>query len=153
MRKITLFLVMLTCLGCMTINIPKYIKDESPYKRKFFASFEKTMLATTTALEELGWQVTGTANPASYDRDKEVKDEHIKQALIFVEVRQTPLFVSSRYANLNILMRSDDQSTDMEIRYWAITPALFKNFESRKNDKAIAKIFDRIEDLLKETPK
>jgi len=152
MKIISFFLAIVMCAGCVTVNIPKYIQEESPYKKKFYATFEKTMLATTKTLEELGWQVTGTADPASYDREKDLKDANIKQALIFVEVRQTPLFVSSKYTNLNILLQSDDQATDMEIRYLAVTPAILKDLKSRKNDKAVGKILDRIEELLKETP-
>jgi len=152
MKKIILLWMAICCIGCVTVNIPKYIKDESPYKKKFYASFEKTMLATTNVLEGLGWKVTGTANPANYDREKDIKNNNIKQTLIFVEVKQTPLFVSSRYTNLNIFLRSDEQSTDMEIRYLAVTPAFFKDMQSHKNDKAVGKIFDRIEEILKETP-
>ena len=44
----------------------KYLKDEFPYKKKFYAGYDETLAATTDALKDLGWQIAETAHPSVF---------------------------------------------------------------------------------------
>ncbi len=149
MRKIICLILVFLCAGCVSVKVSRYIKEESPYKKNFYASFEETLLAVNKALEEFGWKVTETADPQTYERDQGLPGESVRQVLLFTEVRQTPLIVSSRYMNLNVFLRWDGQKTGVEIRYQAVTPVLVKDMRSQKNDAVVNKILDRIGELLK----
>ena len=147
MKKIWWFLVFVMCTGCVTVKIPKYLKDGFPYKKKFYATFDNTLTATKQALKETGWKITEMANPSTFEQDQSVNSK-VKQILIFTEIRQTPLILSSRYMSLNLYLRSLEDATDVEIRYISVMPMLFKNSENYKNDDVVNKIFDRISQLL-----
>ena len=147
MKKIWWFMVFVICTGCVTVKIPKYLKDEFPYKKKFYATFDNTLTATKQALKETGWKITEMANPSTFEQDQSVNSK-VKQILIFTEIRQTPLILSSRYMSLNLYLRSLEDATDVEIRYISVMPMLFKNSENYKNDDVVNKIFDRISQLL-----
>ena len=139
--------VVCICAGCVTVKIPKYLKEEFPYKKRFYADFDETLKATQQALKDTGWVMTEIVNPSLYEQNQAGESSE-KQVLIFTEVRQTPLIFSSRYMSLNLYLRTTGDATDVEIRYLAITPMLFKNSESYKNEEVISKIFNRISQLL-----
>ena len=148
MKKIFLVALGIFCIGCVTVEIPRYIKEESPYRKTYYASFEEVLLAVTNALEETGWRVSELTNPSIYEEDKQIDESKGKQGLVFTEMRQTPLFLASRYLNLNVFLRSDGQTTDVEIRYMATTPTLFKTMTNHKNDAVVNKIFKHIDEHL-----
>ncbi len=148
MRKVIIGILLLSCIGCVTVRIPKYLKDEFPYKRKYYANFDNTLDATMQALKELGWSVSDTSHPAVFEQDVLEGEDQSKQILLFTDVRQTPLLLSSRYMSLNVYVWSAGNSTDVEIRYMAMTPALFKSVQSYKNDPVVYKVFNRISGIL-----
>ena len=148
MKRLAWVVLLIACAGCVTVKIPKYLKDESPYKKKFYASFDKTFAATKQALQDTGWKVTETSSPAVFEQSPSATEKGQKEILIFTEVRQTPLILSSRYMGVNVYLRSADNSTDVEIRYISVMPMLFKNAETYKNDLVVNKIFERISQLL-----
>jgi len=150
MKKIWLGAALfIVCAGCVSVKIPKYLKDEFPYKKKFYASFDETLTATQQALLDNGWHISDMSSPSVFEQDQAPLDPQGKQILIFTEMRQTPIVLTSRYMSLNVYLLSADNSTDVEIRYLAITPMLFKNMENYKNDAVVNKIFDRITELVK----
>ena len=148
MKKFLWLVVLISCVGCVTVKIPKYLQDQFPYKKKFYANFDDTLTATQQALKEAGWRITETANPSVFEQGPSATDASAKQILLFTEVRQTPLFLSSRYMSLNIYVRQAADGTDVEIRYISFTPALFKNIQSYKNDVVVYKIFDKTSEIL-----
>ena len=149
MKKLILCALLLSCTGCVTVKIPKYLKNEFPYTKKFYSDFDKVSKATLKALSDLGWRISEMSNPAVFEQDL-ASDSQRKQVVIFTEIRQTPLILSSRYMSLNIYLRAVDDGTDMEIRYISVTPILFKNVENYKNDAVVNKIFTHIANELKE---
>ncbi len=148
MRKMVWILLLLVCVGCVTVKVPKYLKDEFPYKKKFYASFEDTITATQRALKEAGWHVSDISSPTVFEGSQAASVPQGKQVLIFTEIRQTPLIFSSRYMSLNVYVRASDDGTDVEIRYISVVPMFFKNSESYKNDTVANKILERISGLL-----
>ncbi len=139
--------ILLGLSGCVTVKMQKYIKDEAPYKKTYFVSFEKTYEATLKALSDLGWKVSDITSPSTYEANAST-NENKKQVLILTEVRQTPLFLTSRYMNLNVYLRALDNGTEVEIRYLGVVPALFKSMTNYKNDAVVKKVFTRIQEIL-----
>lgn len=149
MERFAKFFSVMVCLlvtaGCSTVQIPKYIKDQHPYQEEYYDSFQATLDATNKALSDFGWQVTETAEPSMFERSKAVVDPDTKQILLFTEIRQTGLFLGSRYQRLNVILQSarDDQ-TNVELRYVTVSSVPFKTFTSYKKDSVAKKIFERI---------
>jgi len=50
--------------------------------------------------------------------------------------------------SLNVYVREIGEGADVEIRYLAITPVLFKDTKSYRNDAVVNKVFNRIDSLL-----
>ena len=147
MKKIALLLAALILSGCVTVKIPKYIKDTAPYTKKFYANFEDALAAARQALGDEGWKISEVANPAIFEQTP-ATDPNKKQIVIFTETRQTPFIFSSRYMTVNVFLRNADDGTDVEVRYAAVTPMLFKNTNNYKNDPVVNKILNRISELL-----
>ena len=150
MERFVNLLIGIFCLallsGCSTVEIPKYIKDVNPYDQTFYASFQNTLDATTKALEHYGWEIIETAEPSMFEHSKAVDSPTTKQILLFSQVRQTGLFLGSRYQRLNVILRSvQDGRTDAELRYVTVSSIPFKSFTKYKKDAVAKRILDRIE--------
>ena len=148
--KKTAILVLFFLMGCASTNIPSYIQDKYPYKRTFYADFDKVYKATAQTLLKYGWTVTGTSDPSVFERSSSTDDSQNKQILIFTDIRQTSLFFGTRYARINAYIRTQsDHSTEVEIRYLTISSMSFKNFYNYRKDKLIERMFKHIEALSK----
>ena len=53
MKKAIWLACLVVCTGCVTVKVPKYLQDEFPYQKKFYASFDDTLAATKNALQVL----------------------------------------------------------------------------------------------------
>ena len=148
MKKIIVGLLVFTLAGCVTVKTPNYIQSINPYEKQFFAPQEEVFKATTQALDELGWEVSEITSPSIYEQRAQGDESSAKQVLIFTEVRQTPLFLSSKYMNINVFLRPTDEGTEVEIRYASVMPVFFKSIESYRNDPVVKKILDRIESII-----
>ncbi len=148
MKRILILLMVVFLSSCVTVKFPRYLKDEFPYKKQYDASFDKTYQATTQALKELGWAIKDTSYPAVFEQKALSGYKDSRQVLIFTDIRQTPLLFSTRYMGLNIYVWSKGNQTEVEIRYLAMTPVLFKSTQSYKNDAVVSKIFKRIGRIL-----
>lgn len=136
-------------IGCTTTNIPSYIQNKNPYEKEFYADFDAVFKAAQESLKELGWEIVKTSDPSEYERFPVVENAG-RQTLLFTEVRQTSMFIGSRYARINVYLREvSENSTTMEIRYLTVTSLVFKNFTNYKNDAAVTRLFDYIEKKLK----
>ena len=143
MKRVVYFLLVLALAGCVSVKIPKYLPEKFPYKKKFYADFETTLKAAEEALQDTGWKISDRTHPSLFEEGY-VAEDQVRQALIFTEVRQTPLFLSSRYMGLNVFVRAADQGVDVEIRYVSVVPVIFNNRQSYKNDAVVGKVLNRI---------
>jgi len=130
--------------GCVTVKMPQYLQGENPYSKQFLANYDETLDATFKALKNLGWTVSKQTNPLAFEQETAVPDKDKKQILIFTDVKQRAMFLSSRYMSLNIILKENKQNTDVEIRYFSILSTAVKNFETYKNDKLVERIFKGI---------
>lgn len=150
MNRILLVLGLIAVCGCTSINVPNYVKDEHPYERSFYAPFAKVKAATDEALAEYGWTVIRESDPALFEVDRASEGGAQSQTLMFTEIRQTNFFVGSKYTRLNAFLRPlPDGATQVEIRYLGISSILFKKSYQYRNDKAINRILDAIEEKIK----
>ncbi len=146
MRKIFWIVCLVFLYGCATARIPQYLADRNSYKKHFYASFDDALQASRTALHDLGWEITSEGDPAVYE---EGDPREARQIILFTEVRQTAMFLGSRYARINIILRTKSEGTEIEIRYLTINSIPFKNIESFRNESAVQRVFERIDELLK----
>ena len=150
MKKAIVLFFLLFCVGCVSATIPHYLQDKSPYKKKFYASYDDTLKAVQTTLKDLGWKISSVSDPVVYEQNSASNNEAIpKQILMFTDVRQTAFLLGTHYSKMNIFVRSLTEGTEVEIRYITVTSTPFKTLENYKNDNAVQRIFDHIEKVLK----
>ncbi len=149
MKKIlTYCLFLLIFTGCSTTRIPGYIVDKNPYKKILIADFDRNLKAVTETLEKFGWTIAKTTHPSEYERGTTIESS-ARQILLFTEIRQTSLFIGTRYTRLNVYLReTQDKTTEVEIRYLTANSFFFKTFYHYKNNKAAERIFKHIQELL-----
>ncbi len=142
-------MLIISCLGCVSVHIPVYLPDKNLYVKRFYATHDKALAVITRVIEELGWQIEGTTDPSVYEQNR-THDLDGKEILLFTNVRQTPLFLGTRYAKINIFVRSKNEISEIEIRYITVTSLFSYNIESYRNNSAVQRIFSRITSLLSE---
>ena len=136
-------------MGCASTQIPNYLPDKKPYTKRFYTNFSKVLEATQKALHEMGWQIEDTTDPAEFEQNRNYIADS-QQTLMMTKIRQTPLFIGTRYAKMNIYLRSIDNLTEVEIRFLTVTSLPFKNIKNYHNDGAAQRVFNCIDELLKE---
>ena len=147
MRKFMFFILLLSVGGCASVSIPNYIQDKSPYKEVYYAPFDVVHEAAVKAVEDLGWSISEEADPALFERGRDLNNG--SQILLFTQVRQSSFFLGSGYARLNIYLRTTpDKGTEVEIRYLRVTSVIFKNLYNYKGESIAGHIFTRIEQQL-----
>ena len=148
MKKFVLILMMFALSGCASVNIPNYIRDENPYKKKYYSEFETALKVTVNTLNDFGWEVGEITKPSVFERTKESEDEN-RQVLLFTKIRKTSMFLGSRFAKMNIYVRSgSDNITEVEIRCITVNSVVFNKFTSYKKDRAVERIFEHIQERL-----
>ncbi|HOD12395.1 MAG TPA: hypothetical protein PLO93_06350 [Candidatus Omnitrophota bacterium] len=141
----------LVLAGCITVQMPQYLKDKNPYRQEFYTSYDKAVTATTHALERLGWKITREVNPVVFESDKAAAEAQPHQVILFTNVRQTSMFLSSRYTMLNVLIKENNEKVEIEVRYYSVLSVAIKNMESYKNDGLVQKVFAEIEKSINST--
>ncbi|HQP10033.1 MAG TPA: hypothetical protein PKV41_01460, partial [Candidatus Omnitrophota bacterium] len=63
MKRILGCFLLLTVMGCASITIPSYIRDTNPYRRIFYASFDRTREETRQVLSRAGWAIEKETEP------------------------------------------------------------------------------------------
>ncbi|MDP2653897.1 MAG: hypothetical protein Q8Q08_07695 [Candidatus Omnitrophota bacterium] len=151
MRKSNVILLslfaLITLSGCATIQLPSYIPDKKPVTRRFYVDYDRAYSVTRKALEELGWKVEATTDPAIYEGMK-TPEPGSRQILIMTELKQMPMLVMTRYSRLNVYVRSKKSETDIEVRFQAVTAFPVKNLKSYKHAKTVDDVYAKISDLL-----
>lgn len=147
-RKLICLLALLSLFGCASTIIPTYVVDKYPYKKTFLAGFDETLQATKDTFKEFGWTIARETHPSEYERGA-AGQEQARQILLLTEIRQTSLFIGTRYLRLNVYLReTQDKTAEMEIRYLAVNAFFFKTFYHYKNDKLAERIFTHIQQSL-----
>ena len=154
-RKVSFFVLialMIVVAGCITVQMPQYVKDKNPYRKEFYANYDKTLLSTIEALQKLGWKITKQENPVVFESDSADALKAPRQVLLFTNVRQSSMLLSSRYTTINVLVKENNEKTDVEIRYFSILSTALRNFEGYENDHFVEKIFNQIDKVISEQP-
>lgn len=151
MKKSIIALLVIGCLsGCTSVDVPKYIKDEHPYKQVIYASFEKTLEATTEALADAGWKIVSKSDPNVFEHSA-VKDPNGQQVLLFTDIKDIPLFLGTRFARINVYLRSTGRpnETEVELRYLTVNSVALGSFKNYKHPVATDRIFNDINKYVK----
>lgn len=147
--RLILLCVVFGLIGCTNVSIPSYVQDKNPYKQTYYAEFDDVLQATETVLEELGWVIENKTDPSIYERDKTVNVPTALQKLLVTEVRQTSMFLGSRFARINVYIRTkSEHATEVEIRYVTVNSIPFKSFTSYNKDHTVKHIFKEIAEEL-----
>ena len=148
-KEIMVLFVILFGGGCVSIDIPKYIPDNHPYKKKFYASFDEVSKVTRGTLQDNGWKIESTSDPAIYERTKLVGNKPGRQIVIFTKIRQTSLVIGTKYARINaFLWTGSDSSIELELRYITVSSIPLKTFYNYRKDSAIESLLKQIEKRL-----
>jgi len=93
MKKLLSIILLLSIGGCMSINIPNYIQDKSPYKQTYYASFNKVHESSIKALEDFGWTIEKESDPALFEHERGIGKNGQEQKLLFTKMRQFSFFM------------------------------------------------------------
>lgn len=146
MSRILTLGIFIFVTGCTAVNVPSYLQDKRPYIRRVYATFPQTVTAVETALAETGWTIEKKLDPVVYEQtDKNLDGENL---LLITQTRQTPMFLGTRYARMNIYIRSNQGVAEVEVRYLTITSIFPKNFRSYKNESAAERFLGLVEQRL-----
>lgn len=143
-------LVLFGLIGCTTVNIPNYIKDDHPYTHLVYADFNAAIEATTQALADSGWVVIDQSDPTVFEHSS-IQHEGGRETLLFTDIKERSFFLGTRYSRINVYLRSTSQpnETELELRFIAISSLTFAEMKKYKNPRAAAKIIEDIEKHLK----
>ncbi len=137
-------------VGCVSVTIPHYIRDQHPYRKTFDASFDEVLAATVQTIGEMDWKIVQETDPAIFERNKDINQPRVRQILIFTDSRPMAFVLGTRYTRMNIYLQSTtDNTTDVELRYLRVTSVSLKNFQNYRNDGFAQRIFSRIAAILK----
>lgn len=136
------------CGGCVSVPTSQYLQDKHPYTKEYYVGYTETLNAVKKVLANNGWKIAKTTDPAVFEATAQNKPSDGKKVLLLTENKQTSLVLFSRYSQLNIYVRALKNSTEVEIRFKATTPILFKQFRSYRNDGFINKLFVQIHEQI-----
>ena len=139
--------------GCVSVSLPGYIQDTRPYKKTWSASFAAVEKAVLKALNKSGWTIEKQTDPAVYEQDRTASDQDLQQTLLISRVRPMGFFLGTRYARLNVFIRSASaDKTEVEIRYLTVNSTSVKTFQNYRHDRAVDRLFTRIAKELQTAP-
>lgn len=144
MKKWIAMLLVFALAGCTSTGIPTYIPDQKASKKRFYATFSEAQSGVEKALEDLGWTVEKTMAPSVYEKN-ETNDLTERELLFVTEVRQTSFFLGTRYARMNIFLRSQKNISEIELRYITVTSTFIKTFRNYGDNATLKRIMERIE--------
>ncbi len=140
MKKIILLLLMLFVFaGCSSVQIPAYIQEKKPFNQRFYAGYPRVVAACQQALLDLGWVVEKEVAPQVFEVVSADSPEG-ENILLVTETRETRMILGTRYARMNIYVRSKGDISDVEVRYMVITD-LFLYKPKVFGDEAFAQRF------------
>lgn len=147
MKKIVSIVVLLSVMGCTSLQIPVYIPEEKPFTQRFYAGYPRVVSAVRQALTDQGWSIDRELEPRVFELAVPGAQEG-DSVLLVSGIRESRMFFATRYARLNVYIFSKEDVSDVELRYLGVNSVVFfksKNF----GDKDFAKrLFKRMEELL-----
>lgn len=128
------------------MQMPGYIgRADHPYNRRIYAGFEKVVSTFNYVLNKQGWRISEEDDPSVYERDDRYDNNGYQNLLIMTAVRKHFYGLYSTYMHLNVFIHSMGNTSDVEIRYEALTP-LVKQFTSVRNDQVGQDILDAVDE-------
>ena len=147
MNKAISLLAVMFLAGCATTSMPSYLQPKKPYVKRYYAKYDQSLTAVKKVLTELGWTVEESTDPGVYEHTRfNELDEN--QILVVTSVRPTPMVVGTRYARMNIYLRSKKDMSEVEVRYLTTTSTALNNFSTYNNDGAVKRFFIRLDEVL-----
>ena len=146
MRRYFLLLVLLF-FGCTTTTIPVYLPSKKPYVKRFYVNYDAALSAIEQTLKDLGWQVEKKLDPAVYEQLR-ASDLDEKQILVITKIRQISFVIGTRYARMNIYLRSKKSISEIEIRYLTLSSLTLKSLKDYSNDSEVKRIWGKLEEIL-----
>lgn len=135
--------------GCSMINVPKYIKDKSPYEKVLYGNFVDSRQAVTDVLLAMGWEIMEIADPAVYEHHRILAAPDLQQILLFTGVREGAWIFGTRYHRVNVYLREiTPQTTNLEIRYLTVSSIPLRTSYSYRKDNVVNRIINAIEQSL-----
>ncbi len=147
MKNFFFVLVVVLLAGCATTNMPSYLQPKKPYLTRYYSNYEKSLGAVKQTLTELGWTLEETTDPGVYEHTR-FNDLDEDQMLLVTVVRPTPMLIGTRYARMNIYLRSKKDLSEVEVRYLTTTSTALNNFSTYNNDSAVKRFFERLSEVL-----
>ncbi len=153
LRKLSIFIflgALAIFSGCSSFPVPNYIPDHFPYKKQYYASFKKVSSAIEEMLPQLGWQIAERSDPGIFEYSTEEVPSSRQQILIFTEIKKSWKIFFSTYRKVNIYIRSNNEGTEVELRYMSFTPLPFNDLSSYKNSSFVRRFWRQLDELLNE---
>lgn len=147
MKKLSVILAIVFLAGCATTNMPSYLQPKKPYIKRYYADYAKTLPSVKDVLTELGWTLEESTDPGVYEHTR-FNDLDENQLLLVTTVRPTPMLVGTRYARMNVYLRSKKDVSEVEVRYLTTTSTALNNFSTYNNDSAVKRFFMRLDEVL-----
>ena len=147
MKSLFFVLAVVLLVGCATTSMPSYLQPKKPYLTRYYANYEKSLDAVKATLGELGWTLEETTDPGVYEHTR-FNDLDENQVLLVTVVRPTPMLIGTRYARMNIYLRSKKDLSEVEVRYLTTTSTALNNFSTYNNDSAVKRFFERLSEIL-----
>lgn len=147
MLRIFCILTLIFIVGCVTVEVPKYLNDKPAYSKNIEGNFNQTFTATVKSFKDMGWRVSETESTPIAKINNEEVERPAQTAIIITELKQRSMIIFSTYLMLNAYVRYlEENKTEVEIRYLSITsaPPLFRQWRVYKNDGLVEKLYKEI---------
>jgi len=138
-------LAVLFLIGCSMSVLPGYIPDRHPYTQRLYFDYSSTLKAVKESLAEHHWRIAQSQDPSTFEHT--AGESYNNQIFIITEPRGA-VFGGAR-AVLNVILRSSERVTDVEIRYRAASKTPFKKLKDYRDDALVKELFQSIEQRLK----
>ena len=144
-RLFIMLVVILSVVGCATVDTGHYIQAQNPYKRTYYGSFDGILVAVRKTLQEEDWQIANEVDPDLYERNPLHKPGEQDNVLIFTEIRRAQRFVYAKSTHLNVYVIRIDGGVEVDLRYVTVTDLRLWKKRSYRNERLVKKVLDRIE--------
>ncbi len=140
--------LLISLTGCASLNLPSYIQAENPYKRTYYGSFQEVLEEVRAGIIAEGWQISKEVDPGQYERNPLVADGDKDHILIFSNVRNFQRGIYKKLVQLNVYVNRTAEGVEVDLRYRSVKNFYLFKINSYRNDKAVKKLLDRIEQKL-----
>ena len=148
MRKMFFSVLCLAVIvsGCTVVQVPMYLPDDKVFTQRVYVDFETALNAVRMAVADFQWDVSSEVPPEMYEVDSESQTE--KEILLITDIKNTHLFVGSRYARMNIYIRSTGAVSEIEFRYMVVNSMVVWKPRTYGSQNLADRFFARVESHL-----